>query len=185
MELAYVNSKAISVPTSASSSGFMSWPWPLGAIFKGCVPVCECVNWAVPMSVTTVLRPFARSELLLLSVLLYNESAQKYATFSAAQLSWQAVEPVCLCASVDVSLRCNKLALGMYLCACVSDAAWQIARLKGLRLAIDKFMILMSYVVYQSSGKALGLCHVRLSLCVSVCVSVFCARTILIFTVLF
>lgn len=92
---------------------------------------------------------------------------------------------VCVCPSVDVSFRCNKLALGMYLCSCVSDAAWQIARLKGLRLAIDKFMILMSYVVYQSSGKALGLCHVRLILCVYVCVSVFCARTILIFTVLF
>lgn len=64
----------------------------------------------------------------------------------------------------------------MYLCACVSDAAWQIARLKGLRLAIDKFMILMSYVVYQSSGKALGLCHVRLSLCVCVCVCVLCTH---------
>lgn len=72
------------------------------------------------MSVTTVLLPFARSELLLLSVLLYNESAQKYATFSAAQPSWQPLASacVCVCASVDVSLRCNKLALGVYLCAC-------------------------------------------------------------------
>lgn len=86
---------------------------------------------------------------------------------------------MCVCASVDVSLRCNKLALGMYLCACVSDAAWQIARLKGLRLAIDKFMILMSYVVYQSTGKALGLCHVRLSL--SVCVSLCSVHALYLF----
>lgn len=85
-----------------------------------CECVYECVNWAVPMSVTTVLRPFARSELLLLSVLLYNESAQKYATFSAAQPSWQALVSmcacVCVCACVDVCLRCNKQALGVYLC---------------------------------------------------------------------
>lgn len=108
-----------------------------------CVCVSVLTGLCLCLCYTTLRRPFARSELLLLSVLLYNESAEKYAMFFVARPSRQ--RSSCMCVCVDVCLRCNKLALGMSLCVCVcvSDAAWQIARLKGLCLAIDKFMILM------------------------------------------